>query len=223
MLETRERGKFIVLCGIDGCGKTTIIEQIVQNQREGERFRLMKHPPKEWYENDRVKAAFLDGEGEKMSPQEELGFTLNLRKKTEPQMLSDLQKGENLLFHRYIFSLFVYHVGMNFHSLEELITYYGDLLLPDKVIYLKISEKEFYKRFQKKEQLSYQKDSAYVRKVFDCYERLSTIYNWESIDTEKNSVKDTCHMVREIISSTKPNESFQNLRKEKYADGALNL
>ena len=87
MLELcNKRGKMIVLCGIDGCGKTTIINHLLKEQNMDEVFKAMKHPPQEWFDNPRISAAFLDGDGDKMSV-EELDYVLALDKKWSVKFL----------------------------------------------------------------------------------------------------------------------------------------
>lgn len=210
------RGKLIVLCGIDGCGKSTIIEHLSAESGFNDNFAIMKHPPKEWYENKKVRAAYLDDVGEKIADEEELLLTYNLRKREEKEMISLLNGGKHLIFHRYIFSLFAYYVGMDKYELTDLIQYFGDLLLPDKVFYLKISEEEFYRRFEKKEQLSYQKNREYVKRVFHCYDILAEMYQWEIIDTEYGVIEESVGQVKKKINEMKIPQQYLNLKREKY-------
>ena len=212
-----ERGKMIVLCGIDGCGKSHIINALTEKGQPFEDYLIFKHPPKAWYDNPRIRAAYLDGEGEKIKDEDELPLVYDLRKQEEKEILiPQMLEQRNLLFHRYIFSLYAYYVGINKFSIEYLTDYYGDLLLPDKVIYLRISMEEFYVRFQHKTQLSYQKNPDYVRRVMDGYEKLAKMYNWAIVDTDKNTIDETVAIVKGIIADVKPDGAFYDLKKRVY-------
>ena len=212
-----ERGKMIVLCGIDGCGKSSIIRSITEKTGEFADYLKMKHPPKAWFDNPRIRAAYLDGEGEKIKDEDELPLVHEMRKQEEKEILiPGMLNHQNFIFHRYIFSLYAYYVGIGKFSIEYLTEFYGDLLLPDKVIYLKISEEEFYRRFQKKEQLSYQKNPEYVRRVMTGYETLAHMYDWEIVDTEKNSLENASEIVKEMISKVTPDRTFYDMKKRVY-------
>ncbi|BDC94586.1 dTMP kinase [Treponema bryantii] len=213
------RGKLIVLCGIDGSGKTSVINELVKKDKIYTDYIQMKHPPKAWYENQRIAAAYLDQPGEKISDAEELIITHDLRKEEEKkEIIPLLRNNKNIIFHRYIFSLYAYHIGKENYSLDYLSKFYADILLPDKVIYLKISIDEFYRRFQKKEQLSYQKEKKYVENVMNCYETLAGLYNWSIIDTEKNDLNEVVRLVQKEIEQIVPTEDFYNLGKELYKE-----
>ena len=211
------RGKLIVLCGIDGCGKSTILKKLSKN--ENDKFLLYKHPPKEWFDNPKIRAAYLDEEGIPIEDEEEIRITYELRKKEEVEsILPQLKRGKNIIFHRYIFSLYAYYRGIDKYSLEELSEYFADVLQPDLVIYLKIGIEEFYRRFQTKEQLSYQKNSSYVKRVMECYEELAQKYNWSIVDTENDTIDDCVEKIRKTIDNIDVSEEFKYLNGLQYKD-----
>lgn len=211
------RGKFIVLCGIDGSGKSSVIKSLTQEGAVFENFSVMKHPPKAWFDNPKICAAYLDGEGEKIEDEDEIAYVHELRRQEEKEiMLPKLQNSENLIFHRYIFSLYAYYIGIDKYTIEQLTDIYSDLLLPDKVIYLKMGLEEFYVRFQHKTQLSYQKNPEYVKRVMRCYEELAELYQWDIVDTEHNDIETVTTQVRKIIENVKVDNAFRDLKKREY-------
>lgn len=212
-MQDKKRGKVIVFCGIDGSGKTAIINGINNN---GE-YETKKHPPQEWFDNPRVVTAFLDGNGEDaMTPEEELEYILDLDKKKEKEIIEISDSGRDILFHRYIFSLFAYHIGMKAHTMSELLDNFGSLLLPDEVIYLKISKECFYERIRYKEKISYLYDEEYVKRVFDCYDYLAELFNWKVIETDNIEICKTIGMVKKIIREIPDKNQRFNLRREVY-------
>lgn len=211
-----KRGKLVVLCGIDGCGKSTIMEDVCRDNTI-KNYLKMRHPPKEWYENPKICAAYLDGDGIKIQDEEEIAITHGLRKKEEKEyIIPNLLAGSSIIFHRYIFSLYAYYYGIKKFGIEELNQYFKDILLPDQVIYLKISVDEFYKRFVNKEQLSYQKNPDYIKRVMQCYETLAKHYNWTIIDTEHQTVKESTDQVIKIINNLNVDHDFKSLNLNKY-------
>lgn len=215
--EVMERGKLIILCGIDGCGKSSIIDALTKEGEPLESYMVCKHPPQAWFDNPKIRAAYLDEEGEKIEDEEEIQFTHDIRRQEEKEIiLPTLLKQKNMVYHRYIFSLYAYYTGINKLSVAELTEIYSDLLLPDKVIYLKMSVEEFYRRFQSKEQLSYQKNIDYVKRVMQCYEELAKKYNWAIVDTEHNTLEESIVQVRNIIGKVQVTDQFYNLNNQIY-------
>lgn len=211
------RGKLIVLCGIDGCGKSSVIRALTEKNEAYKDFEIMKHPPKAWFDNPKIRAAYLDGEGEKIKDEDEISYVHELRKQEEKDViLPKLLQQENIIFHRYIFSLYAYYRGIDKYSIQQLTEIYSDLLLPDKVIYLKMSIEEFYVRFKHKMQLSYQKDVNYVKRCMECYEELAKMYQWEVIDTERNDLGSVVSMVKNIIEDTKVDDVCYDLKGRIY-------
>lgn len=208
------RGKLVVLCGLDGCGKTTVIEALKKNGVID--FTEMKHPPKAWFADPRMRAV-LDGPGEKITYDEELPLIKQMRRDEEQnEIIPMLRNNDNVIFHRYIFSLYVYYIGIGRATLEELNQYFSSLLMPDKVIYLRIDIDEFYRRFVRKEQLSFQKKTEYVKRVIETYDILANQFGWTVIDTANEPISSVVEKVQKEILSLEVHDEFLNLAKEDY-------
>ena len=97
------RGKFIVLCGIDGSGKSSVIKSLTQEGAVFENFSVMKHPPKAWFDNPKICAAYLDGEGEKIEDEDEIAYVHELRRQEEKEIMLPSCKILKILYSTAIF------------------------------------------------------------------------------------------------------------------------
>lgn len=212
-MKNSKRGKVVAFCGIDGCGKTTLIDEINNNNDKIVR----KHPPQEWFDNPRVIAAFLDCiDEDAMTTDEEIDYIYNLDRSKEAEIIKMTDMGKDVLFHRYIFSLFAYHIGTKAHTMEELLKYFGPMLLPDEVIYLKISKEVFYERIKNKKNPLYLYDDEYIKRVFDCYDYLADLYNWKVIENDTIGISKAVDLAKQILREVPESPERLNLNREPY-------
>ena len=195
------RGYMLAFCGLDCSGKSSVIDALYQKGVFSEQEKLLYHPPEEWRQNRRVLAAVLDGEGEKMPDSEEVLFTRDLRMKLQPELIRQLLSGKNLIFHRYIFSLFTYYAGSRTLAMDWVRAQNEGLLCPDEVIYLRISEAEFRRRSVQKPAISFQQIPGFVPRMIECYDRLAEEFSWKIVDTEKLNLTQTVQQCAEIIGA----------------------
>lgn len=210
-----DRGYLVAFCGMDGCGKSRMIRELSNENFWGEKFTLLRHPPDEWFENPKIMAAYLDGEGEPISDTEEVEFVAQLREQKQPEILKKIENGENVIFHRYIFSLFTYYAGSMTLDQEWIRSKMDELVLPDTVIYLRLSEKEFYRRNAVR--FTFQNDRDTIRRIIKCYDDLAAQYNWVVIDADVDDVPgkvEKCKAAIRNLDLTKKLETFGSIKNK---------
>lgn len=209
----KNRGQFVVLCGLDGAGKS-VIQEYLNNESIKENIRIInaKHPPKEWYENPKIKATYLDGLGETMEDIEEVKYTTSLRIKDQNEnILPEIMKGNMVLSHRYIFSLFTYYYAKRSLDMSDVIRFSRGIISPDLTLYFKISSDEFYRRTSEKHLLSYQKSKKFIDKMLDCYDILSSSLDFKVINTEKTTIEKTIELCNHYIKNIEPDGPIKML------------
>jgi dTMP kinase len=126
-----KKGKFIVIEGLDGCGKSTICETL---QKEHKTILLDALPSsiRKW----------LKPIGNTELPQATFSyFTLcNILKSKEIERL--INEGNNVILDRYYYTTFIYHQELLQEQFPHEITYlYNFLLKPDLLVFLDVPQK----------------------------------------------------------------------------------
>lgn len=197
----------MAFCGLDGCGKSRMIRELTNENFWGEKYSLLRHPPDEWFENPKIMAAYLDGEGEPISDTEEVEFVAQLREQKQPEILKKVAAGENIIFHRYIYSLYTFYAGKMSLEQEWIRSKMDKLIVPDTVIYLRLSEHEFYRRNSVR--FTFQEDRDTVKRMIKCYDELAEQFNWSVIDADVDDVPGKVKKCKEIINALDLSKSLK--------------
>lgn len=141
-----KRGKFIVIEGLDGCGKSTQIEMLEKKMKEhGMAVHLTREP------SDGEIGLFTRSvvDMEKDFPPETLIylFLADRIDHIKNEMLPMLEKGINVICDRYYFSSYAYQsnvIGME--ALIKLNKPMADLLKPDIAVYIDVPPEKCFER-----------------------------------------------------------------------------
>lgn len=215
------RGYMLVFCGLDKSGKSLMIKKLEDRRSFSERYKILRHPPDEWFENPKIIATYLDGQGDKITPEEEVEYVINLRMKVQNEIIKALYNKENIIFHRYIFSLSAFYAGTEELKKEWIEKQYGDLIVPDAVIYLRIGVDEFYKRQDSKELLGFQRDRQLIKRMIDCYDDYAVRYKWHVIDAEKDDINSKVNACEDIINNININGGLNTFSGKQIIHKAL--
>lgn len=210
-----ERGYMVAFCGLDGCGKSRMIRELQGKNFFGKEPCLLRHPPDEWFENPKIIAAYLDGEGEKITDPEEVEFVAKVREEKQSDILKTISEGTNVIFHRYMFSLYAYYAGSRTLEQAWIREKMKRLIVPDKVIYLRLSEKGFYQR--NSECFSFQKDPEVIKRMIECYDSLAREYDWSIIDADVDDIPgkiQKCESIIAQIDLSKKLVTFEDYEKQ---------
>lgn len=162
--ETNAPGVLIVVCGFDGCGKTTQIEHLSSSLRGHGREVVVTRQPTDWYRNNEHVRAFLnEGDGSNnvrtialLAAADRLMHIANV---IEPA----LQRGAVVISDRYVFSTiaFFVHRGVD---LDFILQINRGIRRPDYAIYIDVPTNTLLDRLRKRdgEKLKYEERSATV-------------------------------------------------------------
>jgi dTMP kinase len=198
------KGKFIVIEGIDGCGKgtqTKILSDFLF--QKGHHIILKKYPEYGKPIGDLISNWLYSKDYDFNVEAQTLLYFADFIKDKE-YLENNLKDGKIILSDRYFTSTMVYQriKGMPMSKLDILSQTFG-LIKPDKVIYLKISpDTSFERKSLQKELDRHEGDKEFLNILFDNFEKTAKEYNWEVVDGEKpieEVTKDIINILNKII------------------------
>ena len=197
-------GKFIVIEGIDGCGKgtqTKVLSDFLS--QKGYSIVLRKYPEYGKPIGDLISNWLYSKEYDFNVEAQTLLYFADFIKDKE-YLENNLKDGKIILSDRYFTSTIVYQKikGMPISKLETLSQMFG-LVKPDLVIYIKISpETSFERKSSQKDLDRHEGDKKFLKILFDNFEETAKKYNWEIVDGERpieEITKDIINIVNKII------------------------
>lgn len=184
-----KKGKFIVIEGLDGCGKSTI-SNVLQKEHNAVLLNALPNRIKPWLEkigNTHIPEATFSY------------FTLcNLLKSQEINNI--LEAGNNVILDRYVYTTYVYHqeiIVENFPS--EIKTFYNNLVQPDLVVFLDVPQNVRRERISLRNgELQWYGDAISIKtdltnKYFELFDELKT--NVLKVDNYNNRVEQTIDII----------------------------
>ncbi|WVN90289.1 thymidylate kinase [Cryptococcus depauperatus CBS 7841] len=139
-----QRGAFIVLEGLDRCGKSTQVERLVQHiQQSGRKARLQKFPDRTTSIGKMIDA-YLQSKTEMDDHAIHLLFSAN-RWECVESILKDIENGITVIADRYAFSGIAFSAAKGL-SFEYCLQPDTGLPLPDVTLYLTLSSEAASKR-----------------------------------------------------------------------------
>lgn len=197
-------GKFIVIEGIDGCGKGTQTKLLSDFlSQKGYSIVLRKYPEYGKPIGDLISNWLHSKDYDFNVEAQTLLYFADFIKDKE-YLENNLKDGKIILSDRYFTSTIVYQKikGMPISKLETLSQMFG-LVKPDLVIYIKISpETSFERKSSQKDLDRHEGDKKFLKILFDNFEKTSKEYNWEIVDGERpieEITKDIINIVNKII------------------------
>ncbi|MDD3386485.1 MAG: dTMP kinase [Candidatus Pacebacteria bacterium] len=199
-------GKFIVLEGIDGCGKgtqTKILSEFLSNK--GYDVVCKKYPEYGKPIGDLISKWLYSKEYDFSPSVQTLLYFADFVKDIE-ELENHIKNGRIVISDRYFTGTIVYQKlkGVPLEKilkLEELFK----IKKPDVSIYIRIRpEKSFERKNKQKELDRHEKDKIFLKGVFENYEERvkdNTFCKWEVVDGEK-SIEEVANNILKIIDKT---------------------
>lgn len=190
------KGKFIVLEGIDGSGKTTHVEALQKElEKEGHKVFTTKNP------TDHAVGKFIRTvlSGKEKIPPQAIQYLFNAdRAVQQEEIIEHLKNGEIVISDRYFWSSVAYGMAdMAVHD-ERLITaysilsFYHQFLLPDITFFLDTKTSVAIERIEKKNEHEIYENKEFLEKVQKTYRILLGMFPNEFYITDSN------HKLKEV-------------------------
>lgn len=182
------RGCFIVFCGLDGSGKSTLMEHVHQWLEERRITDVLgKHPPKQWMDDPAIYNKYILGDTlqNEVDDYYEVDYTCRLREELQSEIMDQIRHKKVVLYHRYIYSLFTYYNAVQTVDIDYITKKAGKILKPDLVFYTRVSKETFYERSKSHGILSFQKEEGNIIRMIEMYDHFAENPNWIVVDTEK--------------------------------------
>ena len=199
MTESTSRGKFITFEGIDGCGKTTQAEMLLELLEKQELSISFVREPGGDPISESIRKLLLHSEEIMSDRAEALLMIASRAQLTDKVILPHLLNGRWMIADRYADSTLAYQGGgrgLNSNALEE-INYFGTYTLkPDLTFFIDISVEEANKRMSVSRDRIEKEGQEFQQRVRDFYtnlhtkepERVMLINGENSIDAIHNEI-----------------------------------
>ena len=177
MTESTSRGKFITFEGIDGCGKTTQAEMLLELLEKQELSISFVREPGGDPISESIRKLLLHSEEIMSDRAEALLMVASRAQLTDKVILPHLLNGRWMIADRYADSTLAYQGGgrgLNSTALEE-INYFGTYTLkPDLTFFIDISVEEANKRMSVSRDRIEKEGQEFQQRVRDFYTNLHT-------------------------------------------------
>jgi dTMP kinase len=199
-----KRGNFIVIEGIDGCGKSTQTKLLSDFLSQNEHHIILKKYPEYGKPIGDLISNWLYSKDYDFNVEAQTLLYFADFIKDKEYLENNLKNGRIILSDRYFTSTMVYQriKGMPISKLNILAQTFG-LIKPDKVIYLRISPKtSFERKLQQKELDRHEGDKKFLNVLFNNFEKTARECNWEVVDGERpidKVTKDIINIINKII------------------------
>ena len=198
MIKNIYPGKFIVIEGLDGSGKSAQVDLLIDYLKsKGKEVLLRSEPTTESEAGIKIRK-ILKGELRAEPMERQSLFVQDRKGHLESIVIPALKEGKFVVCSRYLFSTIAYGTsdGLN---MDTLIKMNGDFLLPDLTIYLDVSPEECIKRIEKRGEAKelFEKKEKLI-KVEKVYKKLPEIFENIAIISGEGNIEET----------------FENIKKE---------
>lgn len=200
MIKHEYPGKFIVIEGLDGSGKSIQVNLLANFLKKKEKEVIVKNEPTTESEAGIKIRKILKGEikAEPMERQEL--FVKDRKEHLQNKIIPALKEGKFVICSRYFFSTIAYGCsdGLNFDILFNM---NKDFLLPDLTIFINVSPEECIKRIEKRGETKelFEKKNKLI-KVNGVYKKFPNMFeNFVMVGGEK-SIEDVFENIKNIVS-----------------------
>jgi len=162
----KEKGFFVCIEGLDGCGKTTQTRLLVERLRRRGYDTLRTAEPSKGKIGCFIRKCFLHGEKRGSSVVEALLFAADRIEHVEKEVLPALEKGRHVISDRYVYSSLAYQGAMGL-DLEWVRRLNKHAISPDLAIFIDVEPTTVIKRLKAKR--SVMENLGTQRKVREVY------------------------------------------------------
>ncbi len=186
MIKNIYSGKFIVIEGLDGSGKSAQVDLIAEFLKEkGKDFILKNEPTTESEAGIKIRK-ILKGEIKAQPMERQELFVQDRKEHLEHKIIPALKEGKFVVVSRYVFSTIAYghSDGLN---IDLLVKMNENFLLPDLTVVIDVSPKECIERIKKRGQAVelFEREKKLI-KVNETYQKLPQMFeNIVMINGEK--------------------------------------
>jgi len=200
MIKNTYPGKFIVIEGLDGSGKSAQIELLINFLKEkGKEVFVTKEPTIDSYAGEKIKQALR--KEIIIEPLELQGLYVQDRKEhLEKKIIPALKEGKFVVSSRYVFSTFAYGYSDGL-DVNLLIKMNEKFLLPDLTIIIDVSPDLCIQRIEGRggpRELFEQKEK--LAKVNEIYKKLPTMFEGVVIINGERSIPEVFQEVKKLIN-----------------------
>jgi len=200
MIKHNYPGKFIVIEGLDGSGKSAQVDLLADFLTQKGKEAILKNEPTTESEAGVKIRKILKGEIKAEPMERQKLFVQDRTEHLENKIIPALKEGKFVVCSRYAFSTIAYGYS---DGLDEnlLIEMNKDFLLPDATIVIDVSPAECIKRIEKRGQAKelFEKEKKLI-KVNEIYKKLPEIFeNIFIIDGEK-PIEEVSEQIRNVVS-----------------------
>ncbi len=188
---------FIVIDGIDGCGKSSHARSLVSYlRRKGREVLFLKEPTGESPAGKRLAEALKSNN--RPSPDEELRLFIGDRRwDVENRILPALKEGKDIVMDRYYYSTIAYQ-GARGMDIEEIRRMNDFAPVPDLAIILDIDPEIAGERINRRGKGDYFEDLDYLRKVREIFLSMKDMPEVVIIDSS-GPYQDTQKRIKEVV------------------------
>ncbi len=188
---------FIVVDGIDGCGKSSHARSLVSYlRRKGREVLFLKEPTGESPAGKRLAEALKSNN--RPSPDEELRLFIGDRRwDVENRILPALKEGKDIVMDRYYYSTIAYQ-GARGMDIEEIRRMNDFAPVPDLAIILDIDPEIAGERINRRGKGDYFEDLDYLRKVREIFLSMRDMPEVVMIDSS-GPYQETQKMIKEVV------------------------
>jgi dTMP kinase len=203
MIKNNYPGKFIVIEGLDGSGKSAQIELLVNFLKEKGKEVILRNEPTTDSEAGMKIRQILKGEIKAEPMERQKLFVQDRKEHLENKIIPALKEEKFVVVGRYVFSTVAYGYsdGLN---IDELIEMNKSFLLPDLTIVINVSPEECIKRIKRRGEVKelFEKKRKLI-KVDEIYKKLPKMFkNIIMVNGEKSIpevFKDIKKLVEKIL------------------------
>jgi len=194
----KKKGKFIVIEGIDGAGKSTQARLIFNYLKKRRKKVHLTSEPTNYIIGGLIKSCLTHDW--KTSPEcLQLLFSADRAYHLEKEILPLLKKGVTIISDRYLFSTIAYG-ALEIRDFDWLLGLNKNFLLPDLTFFLKISPKEALRRIGKERfTLTLFEKEKKLKEIWKNYEKLSKIFKNVFIIEGENSIKKVFEEIKKVL------------------------
>lgn len=201
-------GKLIVIEGTDGCGKTTIENEIIEHYKKRSINIIITYQPTGWWREDKniITTLHKRSGGEVLKDEAVALFALADRVNHQRSCLEpELEQGSVILCNRYVYSLFSYYMAMGTINLEWLKNVAEFVIEPDLSILLHVTPVTAINRIisrDGKNPEALDQNEEIVRKIIGSFIELADKNNIHTISTDcdiKETVENCVRLIDKVI------------------------